>query len=75
MIASQGASPDLSCARIVRAAASQYDEPCEHVRLIRKLRWVGLDQQAGRIELTLRGLPLEQGSVLADRYSADRVPK
>jgi len=74
MIASQGTSPDLSYARIVHAAASQYDEPCERVKLIRKLRWIGLDREARRIELTLRGLPPQRrGSVLADRYSADRV--
>ncbi|HEY1362908.1 MAG TPA: hypothetical protein VGF60_11760 [Xanthobacteraceae bacterium] len=41
-------------------------------RLIRKLRWIGLDDEARRLELVVRTLPPEQrGSVSVGPFSTD----
>jgi hypothetical protein len=65
-------SSDSSYPRIVHAAASRHDESHERVKLIRKLRWIGLDQEAKQIEQALRGLsPERRGSVLAGPDSTD----
>jgi hypothetical protein len=34
--------------------------PRDWARLIQKLRWIGLDDEAARLELTVSDLPLEQ---------------
>jgi hypothetical protein len=44
----------------------------EWARLIRKLRWMGLEEQAHRLELAVSTLPAEErGSVLAGPASTD----
>jgi hypothetical protein len=44
----------------------------EWARLIRKLRWIGLEEQAHRLELPVSTLPAEErGSVLAGPASTD----
>jgi hypothetical protein len=44
----------------------------EWARLIRKLRWIGLEEQAHRLELAVSTLPAEErGSVLAGPVSTD----
>jgi hypothetical protein len=44
----------------------------EWARLIRKLRWIGLEEQAHRLELAVSTLPAEErGSVLAGPASTD----
>ena len=44
----------------------------EWARLIRKLRWIGLEEEAHRLELAVSTLPAEErGSVLAGPVSTD----
>jgi hypothetical protein len=44
----------------------------EWARLIRKLRWIGLEKEAHRLELAVSTLPAEErGSVLAGPISTD----
>jgi hypothetical protein len=44
----------------------------EWARLIRKLRWIGLEEEAHRLELAVSTLPAEErGSVLAGSVSTD----
>jgi hypothetical protein len=44
----------------------------EWARLIRKLRWIGLEEEARRLELAVSTLPPEQqGSVSAGPLSTD----
>jgi hypothetical protein len=44
----------------------------EWARLIRKLRWIGLEEEAHRLELAVSTLPEEErGSVLAGPVSTD----
>jgi hypothetical protein len=44
----------------------------QSAKLIRKLRWIGLDDEANRLEQALRILaPEERGSVSAYPYSTD----
>ncbi len=46
--------------------------PREWARLLRKLRWVGLEDEARRLELALSTLPPEQrGDVLVESSSTD----
>jgi len=41
-------------------------------RLIRKLRWIGMDEGAKQLQLALRSLPPEQrGTVSAGPFSTD----
>jgi hypothetical protein len=41
-------------------------------KLIRKLRWIGLDDEARRLELAVSALPPEErGSVSAGPFSTD----
>jgi hypothetical protein len=45
---------------------------CEWARLIRKLRWIGLDEEARRLELAVTTLPSdERGSVSVGPFSTD----
>jgi hypothetical protein len=44
----------------------------EGARLIRKLRWIGLEQEAHRLGLAVSTLPAEErSSVLAEQVSTD----
>jgi hypothetical protein len=46
--------------------------PREWARLIRKLRWIGLDDEARRLELAISTVPSEErGSVLAGPVNTD----
>jgi len=46
--------------------------PREWAKLLRKLRWVGLEDEARRLELALSTLPPEQrGDVLVGSFSTD----
>jgi len=48
------------------------DPPHELAKLIRKLRWIGLDDEARRLELAVSALPPEErGSVSAGPFSTD----
>jgi len=41
-------------------------------KLIRKLRWIGMKNEAHRLELAVRSLPPEErGSVVTEPYSTD----
>jgi hypothetical protein len=45
---------------------------CEWARLIRKLRWIGLEDAARRLELAVSTLPPEErGSVSVGPFSTD----
>jgi hypothetical protein len=45
---------------------------CEWARLIGKLRWIGLDEEARRLELAVTTLPPdERGSVSVGPFSTD----
>ena len=45
---------------------------CEWARLIRKLRWIGLDDEARRLELAVSTLPPdERGTVSVGPFSTD----
>ena len=47
-------------------------ESVETAKLIRKLRWIGKEDEAGVLERQLRGTPLdERASVLAEPFSTD----
>jgi hypothetical protein len=44
----------------------------EWARLIRKLRWIGMDEEARRLELAVRTLPPEErGSVSVGLFPTD----
>jgi hypothetical protein len=44
----------------------------EWAKLIRKLRWIGLDEEARRLEQAVSTLPPEErGTVAAEPYSTD----
>lgn len=48
------------------------DPSREWTRLLRKLRWIGLEEEARRLELAISTVPPEQrGSVLAGPLSTD----
>jgi hypothetical protein len=45
---------------------------CEWAGLIRKLRWIGLEEEAQRLEAAVSALPPEErGSVSAEPFSTD----
>jgi len=45
---------------------------CEWAKLIRKLRWIGLEDEARRLELAVSTLPPEdRGSVSVGPFSTD----
>jgi hypothetical protein len=45
---------------------------CEWTKLIRKLRWIGLDEEARRLELAVSTLPPdERGTVSVGPFSTD----
>ena len=50
----------------------EIDDPRECARLIRKLRWIGLDQEANRLERAVSEVPADQrSSVLGGPFSTD----
>jgi hypothetical protein len=51
---------------------SNEDASAELVKRIRKLRWIGMDDEAEKIQRELKRLPAGLcGSVLADPYGTD----
>jgi len=44
----------------------------EWIKLIRKLRWMGMEEEAQRLQQAVSTLPLdERGSVVAEPFSTD----
>ncbi len=53
-------------------AGADRQSPHEWEKLIRKLRWIGLEDEARRLELAVSTLPPEaRGSVSAGPFSTD----
>ena len=45
---------------------------CDWIKLIRKLRWIGMEDEAQRLQQAVNTLPLDQrGSVLAEPFGTD----
>jgi len=62
----------MESARTNEAGSGHRNSPHELVKLIRKLRWIGLDDEARRLELAVSALPPEErGSVSAGPFSTD----
>jgi hypothetical protein len=56
----------------VRTDSAVPSSPAELAKLIRKLRWIGLDDEARRLQLVMRTLPVdERGSVSIGPFSTD----
>jgi len=56
----------------VRTDAAALSSPNELAKLTRKLRWMGLDDEARRLQLVMRTLPVEErGSVSIGPFSTD----
>ena len=56
----------------VRTDAAAPSSPTELAKLIRKLRWMGLDDEARRLQLVMRTLPVEErGCVSIGPFSTD----
>ena len=52
--------------------AAAHADTGECTKLIRKLHWIGLDEEADRLERALRILaPEQRGTACADPYSTD----
>jgi hypothetical protein len=50
----------------------EQQEPDELIKLIRKLRWIGLQSEAKELQSALEGFPLPyRGSVVAGPHSTD----
>jgi hypothetical protein len=61
----------LPAARADSAARADVDA-CECARLVGKLRWIGLDEEAGLLEQALRDLlPEQRGTIFAEPRSTD----
>jgi hypothetical protein len=59
-------------ARESEAGSIDRQSPHEWAKLIRKLRWIGLDDEARRLELAVSTLPQEErGSVSIGPFSTD----
>jgi hypothetical protein len=59
-------------------SVEQHTEPVDHLpcddltKLIRKLRWMGMDDEAKRLQLLARTLPPDrQGSIFAEAPETD----
>ena len=51
---------------------SQTPRPQDMARLIRKLRWIGMEEEADRLQTAACSLPAdERGTVLAGPFSTD----
>jgi hypothetical protein len=58
--------------RETHARAAAQASPSEWAKLIRKLRWIGLEDEARSLQLAVSTLPAEErGSVLAGPLSTD----
>jgi hypothetical protein len=58
--------------RASQARLPEQGSPREWEKLIRKLRWIGLEDEARRLELAVSTLPPEErGTVTADPLSTD----
>ncbi len=56
----------------IHARPSAQRSPAEWAKLIRKLRWIGLEDEARSLQLAVSTLPLEErGSVLTGPFSTD----
>jgi hypothetical protein len=54
------------------SVAIDHDPPGDWTRLIRKLRWIGLEEEAERLQQAVSTLPPdERGSVAAEPYGTD----
>ena len=53
-------------------AATEEPQPDQVVKLIRKLRWIGLENEAKELQHALEGLPSpRRGSLVAGPHSTD----
>jgi len=53
-------------------SAAIHQPPHDWAKLIRKLRWIGMEEEAGRMQLALGSLPPEErGTVSAGPFSTD----
>jgi hypothetical protein len=50
--------------RLMENAILLDDEACHWAKLIRKLRWIGMDDEANEVLHVLRSLPLERRDTL-----------
>jgi hypothetical protein len=56
----------------VSAVPATQKSPAELAKLIRKLRWIGMDDEAQRLQLIMRTLPVEErASVSIGPFSTD----
>jgi len=56
----------------VPTVAATQTSPTELAKLIRKLRWIGMDDEAQRLQLVMRMLPVEErASVSIGPFSTD----
>lgn len=47
-------------------------KPNDWAKLLRKLRWIGMDEEAGRLQQVMRSMPPEErGTVSAGPFSTD----
>jgi hypothetical protein len=65
-------SPEMNHLRETRIRPASQSSPGEWAKLIRKLRWIGLEEEARSLQLAVSTLPAEErGSVLAGPFSTD----
>jgi hypothetical protein len=58
-------------AREDRVISLNQQSPREWAKLLGKLRWIGLEEEARRLELALSTLPPEERGVSAEPFGAD----
>ena len=58
-------------AREDRVISLNQQSPCEWAKLLGKLRWIGLEGEARRLELALSTLPPEERGVSAEPLGTD----
>jgi hypothetical protein len=65
-------SPSMNRLREPHIRPAAQSSPGEWAKLIRKLRWIGLEDEARSLQLAVSTLPAEErGSVLAQPFSTD----
>jgi hypothetical protein len=65
----------MESARTNKAGSGHRNSPHELAKLIRKLRWIGLDDEARRLEQAVSTLPPEErGTMSIGPFSTDKVP-
>jgi len=47
------------------------EQPHELWNLVRKLRWMGMEEEADRLQLRMRGMSPEQGTVPSETFGTD----